>query len=209
MSRFSYSYFRTDWGRSSAGRALDWQSRGQGFDSPRLHHLHFTAFGKPKAVLLYGLLAQRLAQGTHNPGVLGSNPGGPTRKTAGQTMCLAFCIKRGRVSTGLQGVTTIHGTISRLNESTGSKVFKKVLDKASCHGIINFAEKHTGDWLRGRAYPSHGWGHKFESCIAHHRNLRSGHTSWPFSFAPDMRIIRPNRPMCYDSDGSSTMHFVF
>ena len=25
-------------GRSSAGRALDWQSRGQGFDSPRLHH---------------------------------------------------------------------------------------------------------------------------------------------------------------------------
>ena len=26
------------WGRSSAGRALDWQSRGQGFDPPRLHH---------------------------------------------------------------------------------------------------------------------------------------------------------------------------
>ena len=26
-----------------------------------------------------GLLAQRLAQGTHNPWVLGSNPGGPTR----------------------------------------------------------------------------------------------------------------------------------
>ena len=25
-------------GRSSAGRALDWQSRGQGFDPPRLHH---------------------------------------------------------------------------------------------------------------------------------------------------------------------------
>ena len=25
------------WGRSSAGRALDWQSRGQGFDPPRLH----------------------------------------------------------------------------------------------------------------------------------------------------------------------------
>ncbi len=28
---------------------------------------------------LQGLLAQRLAQGTHNPWVLGSNPGGPTR----------------------------------------------------------------------------------------------------------------------------------
>ena len=29
------------WGRSSAGRALDWQSRGQGFDSPRLHQRIF------------------------------------------------------------------------------------------------------------------------------------------------------------------------
>ena len=27
----------TFWGRSSVGRTLDWQSRGQGFDSPRLH----------------------------------------------------------------------------------------------------------------------------------------------------------------------------
>ena len=25
------------WGLSSAGRALHWQCRGQGFDSPRLH----------------------------------------------------------------------------------------------------------------------------------------------------------------------------
>ena len=30
------------------------------------------------AATLQGLLAQRLAQGTHNPWVLGSNPGGPT-----------------------------------------------------------------------------------------------------------------------------------
>ena len=29
--------FFVAWGRSSAGRALDWQSRGQGFDPPRLH----------------------------------------------------------------------------------------------------------------------------------------------------------------------------
>jgi hypothetical protein len=27
------------WGRSSAGRALEWHSRGQGFDSPRLHQI--------------------------------------------------------------------------------------------------------------------------------------------------------------------------
>ena len=26
------------WGRSSAGRALQWHCRGQGFDPPRLHH---------------------------------------------------------------------------------------------------------------------------------------------------------------------------
>src|SRR5262249_4392473 len=26
------------WGYSSAGRALEWHSRGQGFDSPYLHH---------------------------------------------------------------------------------------------------------------------------------------------------------------------------
>ena len=31
---FSYINERTAWGRSSAGRALDWQSRGQGFDPP-------------------------------------------------------------------------------------------------------------------------------------------------------------------------------
>ncbi len=26
-----------DWGRSPVGRALDWQSRGHGFESRRLH----------------------------------------------------------------------------------------------------------------------------------------------------------------------------
>ena len=30
------------------------------------------------SIFIKGLLAQRLAQGTHNPWVLGSNPGGPT-----------------------------------------------------------------------------------------------------------------------------------
>ena len=37
---------------------------------------------------LQGLLAQRLAQGTHNPWVLGSNPGGPTSFLTGQAICL-------------------------------------------------------------------------------------------------------------------------
>lgn len=29
-----------NWGHSSAGRALDWQSRGQGFDPPWFHQTH-------------------------------------------------------------------------------------------------------------------------------------------------------------------------
>ena len=29
---------RPEWGHSSVGRALEWHSRGQGFDSPWLHH---------------------------------------------------------------------------------------------------------------------------------------------------------------------------
>ena len=28
------------WGCSSVGRALEWHSRGQGFDSPHLHQLN-------------------------------------------------------------------------------------------------------------------------------------------------------------------------
>ena len=70
--------FPVAWGRSSAGRALDWQSRGQGFDPPRLHHS--TSYGlRIRGPFCYhGLMAQRLAQGTHNPWVAGSNPAGPT-----------------------------------------------------------------------------------------------------------------------------------
>ena len=37
------------------------------------------------------------------------------------------------------------------------------------HGKILHAEKHKGVWLRGRAHPSHGWGHKFKSCNAHQK----------------------------------------
>ena len=37
-------------GRSSAGRALDWQSRGQGFDSPRLHHRECKGLRNPEGL---------------------------------------------------------------------------------------------------------------------------------------------------------------
>ena len=36
-----------------------------------------------------------------------------------------------------------------------------------------------GDWLRGRALPSHGRGHWFETSIAHHRRRRGGRDSRP------------------------------
>ena len=86
---FPYSISRTAWGRSSAGRALDWQSRGQGFDPPRLHPSEQPPSEQSEGVLLYGLLAQRLAQGTHNPWVEGSNP--PAHQVfQGQTSSLAF-----------------------------------------------------------------------------------------------------------------------
>ena len=70
--------FPVAWGRSSAGRALDWQSRGQGFDPPRLHHVHSQPLRSLRGCFSIGLMAQRLAQGTHNPWVAGSNPAGPT-----------------------------------------------------------------------------------------------------------------------------------
>ena len=35
---------RVVWGRSSLGRALEWHSRGKGFDPPHLHH---RSLGKP------------------------------------------------------------------------------------------------------------------------------------------------------------------
>ena len=47
---------------------------------------------------------------------------------------------------------------------------------------MNSAVRQMGDWLRGRAYPSHGWGHKFESCIAHHRKDEAAGNSGLFSF---------------------------
>ena len=65
-----------------------------------------------------------------------------------------------------------------------------MFDYSRRHAIILSAEKHTGDWLRGRAYPSHGWGHKFESCIAHHRTLRPEQCSGLFIFEPKRAVLK-------------------
>ena len=37
--RLNMLKYTRSWGYSSVGRALEWHSRGQGFDSPYLHHL--------------------------------------------------------------------------------------------------------------------------------------------------------------------------
>jgi hypothetical protein len=41
-SRITPSSFNILWGFSSVGRALAWHARGQGFDSPNLHHIRFS-----------------------------------------------------------------------------------------------------------------------------------------------------------------------
>ena len=55
---------------------------------------------------------------------------------------------------------------------------------------ISFAERHTGVWLRGRAHPSHGWGHKFKSCNAHHLRERDSATGPFFMFTGNAKRVR-------------------
>ncbi len=40
-------YYNLAWGYSSVGRALEWHSRGQGFDSPYLHQTKKAGFYLP------------------------------------------------------------------------------------------------------------------------------------------------------------------
>ena len=91
-------------GYSSVGRALDWQSRGQGFESPYLHQL----------------------------------TSGPERKNSGPF--------------------------------------------------------RSGDWLRGRALPSHGRGRWFKSSIAHHHLSSVSGVSRIRSFSFDARFLLNARP---------------
>ena len=53
-----------------------------------------------------------------------------------------------------------------------------------------------GDWLRGRAHPSHGWGRRFKSCIAHHCVYRRGaHMgSSPFLFGASSGEMHGGKP---------------
>ena len=50
---------RGGWGCSSDGRALDWQSRGSGFDPHQLHHFYFGAAAKFEAPLRHATAAFR------------------------------------------------------------------------------------------------------------------------------------------------------
>ena len=136
-----------------------------------------TAFGsdpfshRSRRGTAYGLLAQRLAQGTHNPWVLGSNPGGPTMNLrSGRVPGLfGLRVEFSFVSTGVDRRLVTAGAFS----ATLSGLFKLPLALRLASMLVFSLLKSTGDWLRGRAYPSHGWGHKFESCIAHHQTFKA------------------------------------
>lgn len=49
----------TSWGCSSAGRALDWQSRGQGFKSPQLHQKNQKGSGTSGALFSFPRFTRR------------------------------------------------------------------------------------------------------------------------------------------------------
>ena len=206
----------------------------------------------PHVVCRIGLLAQRLAQGTHNPWVLGSNPGGPTKTSRDRETPVFFVFhllspplprhweggehrftfslvpsartshhvprrdsvrhaaaieccharKLPHASSSSAGSTQIGPICTFCHErghmapfdSSGlhSKrqmtfIFQNhVATRLACVVVYSLL-KSTGDWLRGRAYPSHGWGHKFESCIAHH-HIRKAPGHWGL-FAMQRRLI--------------------
>ena len=65
---------------------------------------------------------------------------------------------------------------------------KRGLASLGSHAIVAIAEKHMGVWLRGRALPSHGRGHKFKSCNAHHDMNGAGEQSSALLFIQVMRV---------------------
>jgi hypothetical protein len=73
------------WGHSSVGRALEWHSRGQGFDSPWLHHfIH-------KISMLRGLLFE-----SERPLTLAGPPRYQMEAIRGQKLALPFVHSRGQ-----------------------------------------------------------------------------------------------------------------
>ena len=65
-------------GYSSVGRALDWQSRGQGFESPYLHQLPCGPEVRPSARFFSRAIGSGVEHFLHTEGVAGSNPASPT-----------------------------------------------------------------------------------------------------------------------------------
>src|SRR6185312_1879600 len=67
--------FTRFWGGSSVGRALEWHSRGQGFDPPSLHWAErlFAVKGAPKLGRNAGV-AQLVEHNLAKVGVAGSSP---------------------------------------------------------------------------------------------------------------------------------------
>ncbi len=69
------------WGRSSAGRALEWHSRGHGFDPHRLHQNGALNLKGAVFYILFGPVAQLGERTVRIRKVEGSIPFGSTKKT--------------------------------------------------------------------------------------------------------------------------------
>ena len=78
-----YSIFRTTFGElAQLGERMTGSHEVRG--SIPLFSTTNSCGGICRRFFSYGLMAQRLAQGTHNPWVGGSNPSGPTKYTCGE-----------------------------------------------------------------------------------------------------------------------------
>ena len=81
-------------GRSSVGRALEWHSRGQGFDSPRLHHGSVSAARMPptqekvrgRLAAVSAGIAQLVEHNLAKVGVAGSSPVSRSPLSDGRTV---------------------------------------------------------------------------------------------------------------------------
>ena len=156
-------------GHSSVGRARDWQSRGQGFEPPCLHHKLRAAASAVALFGSHGLMAQRSAQGTHNPWVVGSNPTGPTTPSGRQPPLPALSLPMRRES-GADGNPRGAGPVARHPAK-----FAPPRAAGFCYSPLRTNARGHSSVGRARDWQSRGQG--FEPPCLHHERPRPSDSS--------------------------------